>query len=59
MKRLPVATMMTNAQMSFAPVKQYTEWHDYKRRTFERYNEIHYENENATNIDITNKELKR
>jgi hypothetical protein len=38
MKKMPIATKMTNAQMSYVPVKPFDEWFDFRRKSFERYN---------------------
>ena len=37
MKQMPIATKMTNAQMSYVPVKPFDEWFDFRRKSFERY----------------------
>ena len=36
--KLPTVQVKTLTQMSYKPVKPYDEWHDFKRKSIDRYN---------------------
>ena len=46
-KKLPTVKVMTLTQMSYKPVKPYNEWHDFKRKSFERYKQTEHDVEES------------
>ena len=52
LKQMPIATKMTNAQMSYVPVKPFEEWFDFRRKSFERYQEAEQKSKIKNSRDL-------